>query len=301
MPKDRTDKQRLDHTPFIVPPGTRSVSIEDFDPGYTAGLESKDHARASLKDDIKRLSSAQELLWAAKEHSLLIILQAMDAAGKDSTIKHVLKGINPQGCDVHAFGPPSDEERLHHFLWRPGRFLPERGRIAIFNRSYYEEVLVVRVRPEWLEKQWTPLHLRGRPLEERWVSRFHDINEFEHRLTRHGLVIIKFFLNVSRDEQKERLLDRLNRPDKHWKFNESDLRERACWEQYMRAFEEMLAATSTVDAPWHVIPADHKWFARAAVADIIAATIERLDLRFPKPSPDFEARLPELRRRLAND
>jgi PPK2 family polyphosphate:nucleotide phosphotransferase len=298
VPKKPAPNHRLDHARFIVPPGSSAVSLAEWSTDDTGGFASKADAKRALNDDIDRLADAQELLWATKDRSLLIILQAMDAAGKDGTIKHVLRGINPQGCSVHAFGPPSDEERLHHFLWRPIRFLPERGRIAIFNRSYYEEVLVVRVHPRWLDAQWTPVELRGKPLEERWRSRYDDINEFEHRLTRHGLVIVKIFLHLSKDEQRERLLARLENTEKHWKFNEGDLTERERWDDYQRAYGDMLAATSTDHAPWHVVPADHKWFSRAVVADIIAGTIERLDLKPPKPSPDLEAKLPDLKRRL---
>lgn len=292
---------RLDHAPFIVKPGSKKFSLDDHDPRYSAGFDSKDDARQALLDDTSALSDAQKRLWASKEFSLLIILQAMDAAGKDGAIKHVMTGVNPQGCDVHAFGPPSDEERLHHFLWRPNRFLPERGRISIFNRSYYEEVLVVRVHPKWLDKQWTPIHLRGKPLEDRWKSRFKDINEYEHRLHRHGLIIIKFFLNLSYDEQRDRLLQRLDNPDKNWKFNEADLAERAHWKDYRKAYRDMLAATSTEDAPWYVIPADRKWFARAAIADVITSRINELKLDFPTPPPNFTDKIPGYRQSLLND
>jgi PPK2 family polyphosphate:nucleotide phosphotransferase len=272
---------RLNHACFRIKPGTKA-RIEDFDPAYTGGFKDKDEAHTALLEDVTALSAAQELLWATGSHAVLIIFQAMDAAGKDGTIKHVMSGVNPQGCSVTSFKAPSDEERQHPFLWRPTRFLPGGGRIAIFNRSYYEEVLVVRVHPEFLESQWLPPGARREPNDALWKTRFDEINAFEEALVEGGTLVLKFFLNVSRQEQRERFLARLTDKAKQWKFSPADFRERARWDEYMRAYEEMLSATSTKEAPWYVIPADHKWFMRAAVADVITAKIQELDLRFPK-------------------
>jgi PPK2 family polyphosphate:nucleotide phosphotransferase len=294
------EKHRLDHSPFLVKPG-KKLRLKDHDPGFTGGLKDKAEAREALIDDVSALAEAQELLWASQEYSVLIIFQAMDAAGKDGTIKHVMSGVNPQGVDVHSFKAPSDEERLHHFLWRPARVTPARGRIAIFNRSYYEEVLVVRVHPELLHKQWLPHELQGKDLADVWQSRYEDINAFERTGTRNNVCILKFFLNVSRKEQKKRFLQRLNRPEKYWKFSAADLRERAYWDDYMAAYEDMLAATSTPWAPWYVIPADKKWFTRACVADIIADRIERLELQPPRVNDKELEALQEAKRQLEDE
>jgi PPK2 family polyphosphate:nucleotide phosphotransferase len=248
---------RLDHAPFVVRPGTK-VKLADYDPGFTAGFKGKADAKKALLEDVSGLAAAQDLLWASKEYSVIIIFQAMDAAGKDSTIKHVMSGVNPQGVEVHSFRAPSDEERLHHFLWRPMRAAPARGRIAIFNRSYYEEVLVVRVHPEFLRGQWLPRDLRDGNLEGVWRSRYDDINLWERTWSQRDVVTIKFFLHVSRAEQRKRFLARLDDPEKHWKFEAGDVRERARWDEYQRAYEDMLSATSTEHSPWHIIPADKK-------------------------------------------
>jgi PPK2 family polyphosphate:nucleotide phosphotransferase len=210
----------------------------------------------------------------------------MDAAGKDGTIKHVMSGINPQGCDVYSFKAPTDEERKHHFLWRPMKVLPAAGRIAIFNRSYYEEVLVVRVHPEFLAGQVLPSNLKKENLKPLWKDRYRQINIFEQFMANNGTCIIKFFLNVSRDEQKKRFLERLDDKNKNWKFSAADIKERAHWDEYQQAYQEMLAATSTGNAPWYVIPADKKWFARALVADIISSRIGQMNLKFPKVSKE---------------
>jgi PPK2 family polyphosphate:nucleotide phosphotransferase len=212
---------------------------------------------------------------------VLVILQAMDAAGKDSTIKHVMSGVNPQGCTVFGFKAPSEEEKQHHFLWRPTRFLPGKGQITIFNRSYYEEVLVVRVHPSFLKGQWLPADINVNHPEQLWQRRYDEINEWEKSLSNQGISIIKFFLNVSKDEQKKRFIERLSKPEKNFKFSATDVQERAYWDDYQRAYEQMLGATSTEVAPWYVIPADKKWFTRAVVADIIASRIEALDLSIP--------------------
>lgn len=290
-----TATHNLDHTPFRVSPGN-AVRLADYATGHRDEFDGKGDAKKALKEDIAALTETQQVLWADKRYAVLIILQAMDAAGKDGTIRHVMSGVNPQGCEVHSFGPPSDEELGHHFLWRPTRYLPARGRIGIFNRSYYEETLVVRVHPEYLE----PQNLPPGPRDERfWRQRFEDINSFEHSLNRNGTCVIKFFLHVSKNEQKSRFLDRLNEPDKHWKFNAKDVEERGHWDEYMRCFEETLTATSTEWAPWYVIPADNKWFTRACVADIIATRIGDLDLSYPTVSDEEKSQLAKSRKKLA--
>lgn len=269
----------LDHSPYLVPPGRR-IRLKDYDPGFTSGFKNKEEARTALLEDVSGLAAAQDVLWAAKEQSVVIVLQALDAAGKDGTIKHVMSGVNPQGVRVHSFKAPSDEERLHHFLWRPMRVFPARGEIAIFNRSYYEEVLVVRVHPEFLNGQWIPTELRA-DHKKLWKTRYEEINEFEAIGKRNNTIMLKFFLNVSKSEQRKRFLERLDNPAKNWKFSAADLRERGYWDEYQSAYEEMLAATSTDESPWYVIPADKKWFTRACVADVIASRIEQLGLKYP--------------------
>jgi PPK2 family polyphosphate:nucleotide phosphotransferase len=291
---------KLDHRPFLVTPGSKH-RLSDFDPAYTAGFRSKKKGRAALLEDISALASAQALLWANAQRSVLIILQAMDAAGKDGAIKHVMSGVNPQGVDVHSFKAPNDEDLLHHFLWRPMRKIPARGRIAVFNRSYYEEVLVVRIHPKFLDRQFLPARNSGRPLTDLWQTRFDDINRFEQLVTGDDVTIIKFFLNVSKDEQRQRFLDRLNDPAKHWKFSAADLRERKYWDDYQQAYEEMLNATSTERAPWYVIPADHKWFARAAIADIITSRIEAMALEPPQATKKQKSQLEACRLELLDE
>ena len=240
-------------------------------------------AKKRLEEGVEALADAQELLWASDTHALLLVFQAMDAAGKDSTIKHVMSGVNPQGVHVVSFKKPSSEELDHDFLWRIARALPERGRIGIFNRSHYEEVVALRVHPEWLDRQHLPAGDRG---SEFWIGRFDDINAFEHHLARNGTSIVKFFLHVSKDEQKRRFLARLDMPDKTWKFNAADIAERARWDDYMAAYEAALTATSTPWAPWFVIPADNKHVMQAMVASIIVDAIGDLDLHFPVVSDD---------------
>jgi PPK2 family polyphosphate:nucleotide phosphotransferase len=274
-------KHRFNHKDFRVKPGSK-VKLDEFDPGWSNGVKDKNAAKEALQDDVEALTLAQEVLWASGKQAVLVIFQALDAAGKDSTIKHVMSGVNPQGCSVHSFKAPSDEEKQHHFLWRPTRFLPAKGQIAIFNRSYYEEVLVVRVHPGFLNGQWLPENFDPQKLDKLWAQRFDDINRWEKALTNQGITIIKFFLNVSKEEQKKRFLERLDRPEKNFKFSASDVKERAFWNDYRKAFEQMMTATSTDAAPWYVIPADKKWFTRAVVADIIAARIEAMDLKIPE-------------------
>jgi PPK2 family polyphosphate:nucleotide phosphotransferase len=288
---------RLDHEPFLVSPGEK-IRLKEFDPEYTAGFADKKTAEKALLEDVSELAAAQNLLWASKQYALIILFQALDAAGKDGTIKHVMSGVNPQGVNVYSFKAPTEEEKLHHFLWRPMRVLPARGMIAIFNRSYYEEVLVVRVHPEFLESQWLPHELHGKDLAHTWERRFEDINAFEQALSNQNICLLKFFLNVSKKEQRKRFLERLDDPEKQWKFSIGDLRERAHWDEYQRAYEDMLNATSTKWAPWHIIPADKKWFARACVADIITARIRQLDLKFPTVTDEERAALAEARREL---
>ena len=266
-----------------VPPG-KSIQLEDYDPAWAGDpklpkVERKRLAAEVLTQDVSALAEAQDRLFAADSWSILIILQAMDAAGKDSTIKHVMSGVNPQGCEVYSFKHPSAQELDHNFLWRYARLVPERGRIGIFNRSYYEEVLVVRVHPELVLAQRIPEVKVG---DDFWADRYADINAFERHLTRNGTVILKFFLHLSKDEQRKRFLKRLNDPRKHWKFAAGDLAERAHWDDYMKAFEAALGATSTKWAPWYIVPADHKWVARALVARIVTTAIESLALRYPE-------------------
>ncbi|MGB5873737.1 MAG: polyphosphate kinase 2 family protein [Bacteroidota bacterium] len=273
---------------FRVSPG-KKVRLKDYDPGWMGRKEMrrlgkdvrKEKAKAFLEQNLEQLASAQELLWASDTYSVLIVLQAMDAAGKDGLIKHVMSGVNPQGCQVFSFKKPSAEELDHNFLWRCAKRTPERGRIGIFNRSYYEEVLVVKVHPEILKSQKLPPGKRG---ESFWQKRYEDINNFEKHLARNGTVIMKFFLNVSREEQKKRFLERLENPNKHWKFSEADIAERGFWKDYMKAYEEALSATSTQWAPWYVVPADRKWVSRAVVAEIVTATIASLNLSYPTVS-----------------
>jgi PPK2 family polyphosphate:nucleotide phosphotransferase len=268
---------------FRVAPGSR-LRLVDHDPDWAGDADvpekkRKETAAELLASDVAELATMQELLWAADSWSVLVIFQAMDAAGKDGAIKHVMSGINPQGVEVTSFKHPSAEELDHTFLWRCMKRLPERGRIGIFNRSYYEDVLIVRVHERLLEAQRIPGIV---PSKQTWADRFDDINAFERHLARNGTAIVKFFLNISQREQKKRFLDRIDEPDKHWKFSPSDVAERQCWDDYMKAYEEALAATSTAHAPWYVVPADKKWVSRAVVAAVLAGTIRNLGLEWPK-------------------
>jgi PPK2 family polyphosphate:nucleotide phosphotransferase len=292
---------RFNHSRFIVPSGKSSWKLADHDPADTDGMKDKSEAKNALQEDIERLSKHQDILWASAEYAVVVILQAMDAAGKDGTIKHVMSGLNPQGVEVHSFKAPSEEERLRHFLWRPMRVTPARGRIALFNRSYYEEVLVVRVHPEFLNSQGLPEKLREKGLDHVWKTRYEEINTFEKLWATNNVIPIKIFLNVSREEQKARFLERLDDPQKNWKFNAGDVAERGQWKEYMQAYEAMLRATSTEKAPWYVVPADKKWFTRAVVADIIATRIAELDLSYPKVKADAQAALATSRQQLENE
>ncbi len=285
-----------------VPHG-RSIELKDYDPAWAGDparpkAERKRLSAEILTQDVSALAEAQDRLYAANRWSILIILQAMDAAGKDSTIKHVMSGVNPQGCEVTSFKHPSAEELEHNFLWRYARRTPERGRIGIFNRSYYEEVLVVRVHPELVTAEHVP---NGRVDDDFWADRFADITAFERHLTRNGTVILKFFLHISRDEQRKRFLKRLKDPHKQWKFSPADLTERAFWDDYMKAYEDAINATTTKSAPWHIIPADHKWVSRALVARIVTRTLESLDLRYPEVTEEQRAIIEEARKRLEKE
>ena len=256
----------------------KKFRLDDIDPDDTRGLGLKNDADELIADSIKRMADLQERLYAQDRWSVLLVFQALDAAGKDSVIKHVMSGVNPQGCEVHAFKQPSSEELDHDFLWRTTRALPRRGHIGIFNRSYYEEVIVVRVHPELLAKQQLPRELMSKSI---WDERYEDINNFERYLSRQGIVIRKFFLHVSRDEQKKRFLERLDEPEKNWKFSVGDVHEREHFDDYMAAYEDAIRATSTPWAPWYVVPADHKWFTRLVVASTVVDSLESLRPAFP--------------------
>ncbi|MDK3156768.1 polyphosphate kinase 2 family protein [Kamptonema cortianum] len=270
-------RHRLDHSPFLATPG-KKIKLSSYDPGYTDGFKDKDEAQAALEEDKAALEKAQEILYASSQRAVLLIFQAMDAAGKDGTIKHVMSGVNPQGCSVHSFKAPSPEEVSRPFLWRYFQHVPAKGKIGIFNRSYYEEVLVTRVHTRFLDAQRLPVKSYDTPF---WESRYADINAFEKHLANTGTLVIKFFLNVSKAEQKKRFLKRLNEEQKHWKFSDADIRERQHWNDYQEAYESMINATSTPHAPWHIIPADKKWFTRAAVADVVIHHLETCGMKYP--------------------
>jgi len=275
--------------PFRVTNGDK-FRLKDFDPDDTLGLKSEDkpRAREALAMGVKVLADLQDMLYAQDKWAVLLIFQAMDAAGKDGAIKHVMSGINPQGCQVYSFKAPTSEELDHDFLWRCSKRLPERGRIGIFNRSYYEETLVVRVHPDYLARQKLPPELITRNI---WEERFRDIRSFERYLANNGVAICKFFLHVSKKEQKRRFLERLEAPEKHWKFSAADLHERDFWDEYHEAYEDMIQNTATKNAPWYVVPADNKWFTRVAVAAVVIDTLAGLDLAYPKVD---KAKLKEL-------
>ena len=273
--------------------------LKDWDPGDTNHLDiEKDEAKKLLAEGVKRLSELQERLYAQDRWSVLLIFQAMDAAGKDSAIEHVMKGINPQGCEVHSFKQPSSEELDHDFMWRSARRLPERGRIGIFNRSYYEEVLIVRVHPEVLAKERMPGELVTKDI---WKERFKDIRAFERYLARNGTLIVKFFLHVSKEEQKRRFLERIEEPSKNWKFAMGDVEERKFWDKYMDAYEDMIRHTSRPEAPWHVVPADNKWFTRLVVAAEVVDALDRLGLKYPKLSAAERGNLDKARQILRKE
>jgi PPK2 family polyphosphate:nucleotide phosphotransferase len=291
--------------PYLVPFDS-SFRIDDSPTRPPAGIDRGKEGRKKLGKQLRkstdRLRELQRILYAHDRHAILLVFQAMDAAGKDSTIRAVMTGINPAGCRVHSFKQPSTLERNHDFLWRTTLRLPEQGMIGIFNRSYYEEVLVVRVHPEFLNDQHLPAEMIiPERLDELWLNRYESIRDHEEHLARNGTVILKFFLHVSRDEQRDRFLDRLEEPEKHWKFSERDLEERALWESYMHAYEEALNATSRPWAPWYAIPADHKPFMRLTVSELIVESMESLDLHYPEVGETEKKRFAELTRRLESD
>jgi PPK2 family polyphosphate:nucleotide phosphotransferase len=287
----------MNHKPFIVQPGA-SFLLKNYDPKYTGDFKDKTEAEGKLQAGVEQLGKYQDVLYAHNKFALLLIFQAMDAAGKDSTIKHVMSGVNPQGCQVFSFKAPSAEELDHDYLWRSFKALPERGRIGIFNRSYYEETLIVRVHPEILAQQQLPNVAKGDLL---WKQRFEEINNFEKYLVSNGIIVLKFFLNVSKAEQKKRFLERINLPEKNWKFSASDAQERRFWDNYMNAYEETLRHTSTNNAPWHIIPADHKWFTRLVVADIICAKLKDLNLQYPQLGAEHLQELVKAKAMLENE
>ena len=283
--------------PYRVEDGSK-FRLKDFDPGDTSGVKSKKHAEEELLAGVDRLSVLQDKLYAQDRWAVLLVLQGMDAAGKDSVIKHVMSGVNPQGCEVFAFKQPSVEELNHHFLWRTAKREPGRGRIGIFNRSYYEEVLVTRVHKELLERQHLPPSLITK---HNWKERFEDINAHELHLARNGIVIWKFYLNLSKKEQRKRFLKRLEEPEKNWKFSASDAAERAYWNDYMNAYQDAIQHTATPHAPWYVVPADHKWYTRLVVAAAVVQALEKLNLSYPKVDSVKRKELAAAREALEHD
>ena len=283
--------------PYVVDDG-KGFRLKDHDPGDSSGIESKEKAEKILAKGVALLADLQEKLYAQDKWAVLLIFQAMDAAGKDGAIKHVMSGINPQGCQVYSFKAPTSEELDHDFLWRTAKSLPERGRIGIFNRSYYEEVLVVRVHPEILAKQKLPPQVVSKRI---WKERFEDIAAHERYLARNGVAIRKIFLNVSKAEQKKRFLERLDRSEKNWKFSTADAKERGYWKAYMGAYEDMIRQTATPWAPWVVVPADKKWFARLVVAAAVADAMEQLDLSFPEVTDEQKKELAAARKVLESE
>ena len=274
--------------------------LKDYDPGDTHGLgsELKPQAKQLLAEGVKELSRLQSILAAQDGWGLLLILQAMDAAGKDGTIKHVMSGVNPQGVDVWSFKAPTDDELRHDYLWRTTQRLPKRGQIGIFNRSYYEEVLVVRVHPKILQNEKLPKTLITKHI---WQERFEDINCFERYVTRNGIAVVKFFLHLSKKEQKRRFLERLDTPDKNWKFSSDDVKERQCWDAYQEAYEDMIRHTASEHAPWYVVPSDNKWFTRLVVAQAVVDALKGMDLKYPKVSGAEKTALAQARTQLENE
>ena len=281
---------------MLVPPG-KKIDLHNYNPADTGKFENKESAQGKLAENIVELAEYQNILYAQNKFAVLIIFQAMDAAGKDSTIKHVMSGINPQGCQVYSFKTPSQEELDHDYLWRAHKCMPERGRIGIFNRSYYEETLIVRIHPELLLKQ----NLPQLDLKQIWKQRFQEINNFEQYLTNNGVVIIKFFLHVSKAEQKKRFLERIDEPQKHWKFSADDIKGRDRWDDYQAAYTDIFNHTSTKAAPWYIIPADRKWFTRLTVADIICDRLKHLELAYPQISAEQLAKLADAKQILERE
>jgi PPK2 family polyphosphate:nucleotide phosphotransferase len=278
----------MNYDNFRIPQG-KKLNLKDHQTDFTGDYTEKKEAKEDLEKNVERLAELQDVLYAQNTQSLLIIFQAMDAAGKDGAIKHVMSGLNPQGCQVFSFKQPSTEELDHDFLWRCAKNTPERGRLGIFNRSYYEEVLVVRVHPEILKAQPLPAAVKND--KNIWKKRFQQIREFETYLAENGVHVLKFFLNVSKKEQKQRFLARIEEPKKNWKFSAADAKERALWDDYMKAYTEAIAATSTAEAPWYVVPADKKWFTRVAVSEIIVKKLESMDLHYPRVTEEHRQSL----------
>jgi len=287
----------MDTDSFIYRPGG-GASLADFDTKCTGGFAGEEEARAWTEEAARDIAKYQDILMAHGDYGLLVILQAMDGAGKDATIKHVMSAADPQGCEVKMFKEATEKEVRHDYLWRAVRALPARGQVGIFNRSYYEQVVAERVHPEKLERQKLPQGVAGDRL---WERRYRQINDFERYLVENGVHVLKFFLHLSREEQRQRLLERIERPDKRWKFSASDVEERGFWDEYMKAYEEAFERTSTGHSPWHIIPADSRWFARAAVASAVALKLESLHAEYPNPSPEQERELEEARRTLEGE
>lgn len=287
---------KIDH--FLAKEGQK-VNLKKRKTDFTGGYTDKKQAVADLQANVEKLRKLQDVLYAQHTDSLLVIFQAMDAAGKDGAIEHVMSGVNPQGCHVVSFKQPSNEERDHDYLWRHQKALPERGMIGVFNRSHYEEVLIVRVHPEILQSQ--PMSALIKNDKNIWKKRFQHIRDWEDHLTENGTHVLKFFLNVSRDEQKQRFLDRINEPENNWKFSMGDVKERGHWNEYMKAYEDAISATSTKNAPWYIIPADKKWFTRLAVSEIIVKKLESLKLAYPSVSEAHKAELAEAKKMLENE
>lgn len=292
----RTSGHRLlDTTQFIYRQG---AGLGHFDPKFTGGFGGEDETRARMAEDADRLAKYQDILMAHGDYGLLVVFQAMDGAGKDATIKHVMSAADPQGCEVKMFKNATEKEVRHDYLWRAAQALPARGQIGIFNRSYYEHVLAERVHPEKVEQQHLPEEVKGEGL---WAARFRQINNFEQYLVENGIHVLKFYLNLSREEQRVRLLERIERTEKRWKFSASDLKERALWDEHMKAFEEAFDRTSTDHAPWHIIPADDRWFARAAVASVIVSKLKSLHAEYPRLDDEQEKKLEEARKALEEE
>lgn len=288
----------MNHKDFHVPQGKR-IKLADLDANFTGNYQNKEAAATDLEKYREKIAELQSVMYAQNTQSLLVIFQAMDAAGKDSAIKHVFSGVNPAGLQVAGFKPPSEEERDHDFLWRAVKLLPERGRIGVFSRSYYEDVLVVRVHKEILESSQLPENIKNNP--KIWDERLEDIRNFELYLSRNGVHVLKFFLLTSKDEQKKQLMERVEDPNKHWKFSFSDLKDRAFWDDYMRVYEKAFAATSTDFAPWYVVPGNKRWFTRATIARIVAEKLESMDLRFPAVTEKQKREIEEARKILENE
>ena len=288
---------RLRQKDFLVRPGSRP-RLERWDTAFTAGFADEGDARRKTESDCGELARLQDKLMARETHALLVVFQSIDGSGKDGTIKHVASSLDPQGCTAHNFKKPSDLENLHDYLWRFHQQVPERGRITFFNRSYYEEVISPRVRPERLEEQSLPSHARAGTI---WKRRMKEINDFERYLTDNGVAVVKFFLHLSKEKQAERLLERTEEREKKWKFSAADLENRDLWDEHLRAHEEMLAGTSTRAAPWHVIPADHRWFTALAVADLLVAKLRSLDPRYPSVRGEEKEEMEKARKRLRRE